>query len=108
MNNSRLTENSLVQEQVEDIKPMLRSRQEEIAKFIEAIDAISQSNYWKVIEPIFNNSLQSAVNQLCVEKDNQKRDVLQGEIKVLSRYANFKGLSEAYRLELKGIEQKLK
>ena len=108
MNNSQLTNNSLSEEQPADIKPMLRARQEEIAKIIEAVDSVSQSNYWKVIEGVFQASLNNAVNQICTEKDNQKRDYLQGKIEVLSKYADFKSFSEAYRLELKNIEQQLK
>ena len=109
MNNSLLTENSLSEQPQADIQPMLRSRQEEIAKIIEAIDSISQSAYWKFLEDkVFQTSLNSSVNQLCVEKDDRKVAVLQGKIEVLSKYADFKGFSEAYRLELKNIEQKLK
>ena len=109
MNNAKLTENSLSEEQPADIAPMLRSRQEEIAKIIEAINSISQSNHWKFLEEkVFAASLNSFVNQLCVEKDDRKVAVLQGKIEILSKYADFKGFSEAYRLELKNIEQKLK
>ena len=108
MNNANLIKDTLVEEPEADIQPMLRSRQEEIAKIVEAIDAISQSNYWKVIEEVFEASLNSAVNQICIEKDDRKVAVLQGKIEVLSKYADFKGFSEAYRLELKNIDQKLK
>ena len=109
MNNAKLTENSLSEEPQADIQPMLRARQEEIVKIIEAIDSISHSNHWKFLEAkVFQVSLNSSVNQLCIEKDNQIRDRLQGKIEVLSKYADFKGFSEAYRLELKNIEQKLK
>ena len=108
MNNSLLI-NSLSEEPQADIQPMLRARQEEIAKIIEAIDSISHSNHWKFLEEkVFQTSLNNSVNQLCVEKDNQQRDRLQGKIEVLSKYADFKGFSEVYRLELKNIEQKLK
>ena len=108
MNNAKLVENSLTEEPQADIKPMLRSRQEEIAKIIEAIDSISHSNHWKFLEvKVFQASLNSSVNQLCVEKDDRKVAVLQGKIEILSKYADFKGFSEAYRLELKSIEQKV-
>ena len=91
MNNSKLVENSLTEEPQADIKPMLRSRQEEIAKVIEAIDSISHSNHWKFLEvKVFQASLNSSVNQLCVEKDDRKVAVLQGKIEVLSKYADFK------------------
>ena len=109
MNNSKIIENSLSEEQPADIAPMLRTRQEEIAKIIEAINSISQSSYWKFLEEkVFAISLNSAVNQICIEKDDRKVAVLQGKIEVLSKYADFKGFSEAYRLELKNIELKLK
>lgn len=109
MNNAKLIENSLAEEEPADITPMLRERQQEIVKLIEAIDAIAQSNYWKFIEEkVFQGALQSSVNQLCVEKDSRQVAHLQGKIEVLSKYADFKGFSEAYRLELKNIEVKLK
>lgn len=109
MNNAKLIENSLSEEQLADIQPMLRARQEEIVKIIEAIDSISQSEYWKVLErKVFQVSLNSSVSQLCTEKDDRQVAKLQGKIEVLSKYADFKRFSEAYRLELKNIEQKLK
>ena len=109
MNNSKLTENTLSEEPQTDIKPMLHKRQEEVVKIIEAIDSISQSNYWKFLEKeLFQPVLNSSVNQICIEKDNQKRDYLQGKIEVLSKYADFKMFSETYRMELKKIEQQLK
>lgn len=109
MNNSKLIENSLEEEEPIDTAPMLRSRQEKIFRIIEAIDSIAQSSYWKFLEgELFLASLNSAVNQICIEKDDRKVATLQGEIKVLSKYADFKAFSEGYRLELKSIENKLK
>ena len=109
MNNAKLVENSLVEEQATDVTPMLRKRQEEVAQVVEAINSISQSSHWKVLEQkVFAPSLNSSVNQLCIEKDDRKVAVLQGKIEVLSKYADFKGFSEAYRLELKNIEKQLK
>lgn len=106
MNNAKLTQ-TLSEEQPADVTPMYRKRQEEIAQIIEAIDSISQSNYWKVIEAkVFQPSLDSSINQLCIEKDDRKVAVLQGKIEVLSKYIDFN--SESYRLELKGIAEKLK
>jgi len=109
MNNSKLTENTLSEEPEIDIKPMLRQRQEEIVKIIEAIDSICQSNYWRFLEKeVFQPVLDSSVNQICTEKDDRKVAQLQGKIEVLSKYADFKQFSEAYRLELKKIDQQLK
>ena len=109
MNNSKLIEDTLSQEEPADVKPMLRARQEKIAKIIEAIDALAQSDYWKLLEnEVFKGSLDSAVNQLCVEKDDRQVARLQGKIEVLSKYADFKGFSEAYRLELDRIRKQLK
>jgi len=110
MNNSKLieTENTLDETLSEEQKAILRARQEKNAKIIEAIDSISQSEYWKVLEDeVFKVSLDSAINQLCVEKDSRQVAWLQGKVEVLTKYANFKAFSEMYRLELKGIEKKL-
>lgn len=109
MNNAKLTENSLQEEEAVDTTPMLRSRQEKIAKIIEAIDSIANSNYWKFLQnEFFLGALDSAVNQICIEKDDRKIASLQGEIRILSKYADFKALSDAYRLELQHIERQLK
>ena len=109
MNNSKLIEDTLSQEEPADVKPMLRARQEKIARIIEAIDSLAQSDYWKLLEnEVFKGSLDSAVNQLCVEKDDRQVARLQGKIEVLSKYADFKGFSEAYRLELDRIRKQLK
>ena len=109
MNNSQLIENTLSEEEPVDVKPMLRTRQEKIAKIIEAIDNIAQSEYWNILErEVFKASLDSSVNQLCVEKDDRQVAWLQGKIEVLSKYADFKGFSEAYRLELDKIRKELK
>jgi len=109
MNNAQFTTNIFSEEPQADTAPMLRARQEKIAKIIEAIDSIAQSDYWKLLEnEVFRGSLDSAVNQLCVEKDTRQVAWLQGKIEVLSKYADFKGFSEAYRLELDRIRKQLK
>lgn len=108
MNNAKLTENTLSEEPEVDVKPMLRSRQQEIAALVEAIDAISQSQHWKLIESkVFQGSLAAAVNQVCIETDDRKVAHLQGKIEVLTKYADFKGFSEAYRMELEKIKKQL-
>ena len=109
MNNAKIIENTLSEEQPVDTSPMIRRRQEEIVKIIEAIDSISQSNHWKLLEDkVFANSLNSSVNQLCVEKDDRKIAQLQGKIEILSKYADFKRFSESYRMELEKLKQQLK
>ena len=108
MNNAQI-ENTLSEEPEVDVKPMLRARQEKIAQIIEAIDHLAQSDYWKLLEKeVFQGELESSVNQLCTEKDDKKIFTLQGKIEVLRKYADFKGFSEAYRLELKKIGERLK
>ena len=109
MNNAKLIENTLEEEQPADIAPMLMARKEEIAKIIEAIDAISHSEYWKLLErTVFQDSLNAAVNQICIEKEDRKVAYLQGKIEVLSKYADFKRFSEAYRMELEKIKKQLR
>ena len=109
MNNSKLIENFLEEENQIDNTPLLRKRLEELTEIIEAIDAVSQSNYYRLLEEkVFKDSLNSFVNQLCNEKDNQKVAWLQGAIAITSKYADFRKFSEAYRLELERIKQQLK
>lgn len=109
MNNSDLPDNLFKEEPKVDNKPFLMKRADELTDIIEAIDSISQSNYYKLLEEkVFADSLQSLVNQLVNEKDNQKRDWLQGAIAIMSKYADFRKFSEAFRLELKKVKEQLK
>ena len=109
MNNAKLTENILEEEQEVDKTPFLLERQKELIAIIEAVDSVNQSNYYKFLEgKVFQTSLSLLVNQLCNEKDNQKRDWLQGAIAILSKYSDFKKFSEAYRLELQQVRKQLK
>ena|SRR3990167_1501665 len=109
MNNSKLTEDVLAEEERVDSGAFLTKRAEELVEIIEAIDQISQSNYYRLLEEkVFQHSLNSLVNQLCNEKDNQKVAWLQGAIAIISKYADFRKFSEAYRLELDRIKQQLK
>lgn len=106
MNNSQIT---LTEEPVEDTSPMFRARQEKIAQIIYAIDSICQSEHWKLLEKeVFKPELDSAVNLLCTESDDRKVASLQGEIKVRSKYADFKKLSDMYRMRLQEVKEKLK
>ena len=109
MNNAKLTENFFDESDQVDNTPFLRKRLEELTEIIEAIDAVSQSNYYKLLEgKVFQGSLSSLINQLCNEKDSQKVSWLQGAINILSKYADFKKFSEAYRLELERTKEQLK
>ena len=109
MNNAKLTENFFEEENQVDNTPFLRKRLEELTEIIEAIDAVSQSNYYKLLEgKVFQDSLNSLVNQLCNEKDHQQVAWLQGAIAILSKYADFRKFSEAYRLELERTKEQLK
>lgn len=108
MNNGQI-QGPLEEEPQVDMSPMLRKRQEEIVSIIEALDHISQSQYWSFLEKnVFKPVLDSAVNQVCIEKDQKKVFHLQGKIEVLNRYADFKQFSDAYRMELKKIDSQLK
>ncbi len=109
MNNSQILDNVLEEKVEVSNVPLLRKRQEELTGIIEAIDSISQSNYYKLLEKkVFKGLLDSLVNQLCTEKDSQKVAELQGSISILSKYSDFKKFSETYRLELKRTKANLK
>lgn len=109
MNNAKLTESILSEEPKVNAKPFLMKRADELTEIIEAIDSISQSNYYKVLEEkVFADSLQSLVNQLINEKDTQKVAWLQGAIAIVSKYADFKKFSDSYRLELQKVKEQLK
>lgn len=109
MNNAKLTESVLEEEPRVDTKPFLMKRADELTEIIEAIDALSQSEYYKTLEKkVFEGSLQSSINMLLNEKDSQKVAWLQGAIAILSKYADVKKFSEAYRLELQKVKEQLK
>ena len=107
MNNSRLIENSLEEEQVVDIKPILREKASKLAEVIEALSALSQSSYWEVLrQHEFDGDLLSLAGQLEKEDHTVKIYRLQGEIRRAKKY-DLTSLLAQRRVELEAIKKKL-
>ena len=99
---------SLDEESRVDIKPMLRKRETELNGIIEAIEHISRSNYWKVLQnQVFNGILESLQRRMRNEKETIELFRLQGQIGWAEKYTDFNKLGDAYRNELTNIRKQL-
>ena len=106
MNNAFLNQETL-QEEEKDSSPLLRKRAEELGDIIEALQNISGSSYWKVLQKYeFDDTLQSLLVELGEEKDTVKIYRLQGEIKRAKKYVLEKILANR-RIELERIRKQL-
>lgn len=107
MNNSKMIENvSLEIDMPIDLKPMMRQRETELVEIIEALEHISGSQYWKVLEKMFNKDFESLQNRLRNEKNPTEIYRLQGKLAETEKFNLGKEL-QAYRLELQNIRNKL-
>ena len=108
MNNAKIASVNLGEEKEVDMSPWLRTREKELLEIIEAIQAISASNYWKVLErSIFSGLVETINKRLANEKDDKELYRLQGQMVWAMKYRDFGSLAEAFRNELTGIRVKL-
>ena len=108
MNNSRVIENILDDTQT-DMTPVFRRQETELIEIIEAIEAISQSRYWKVLQnKVFVGVLESLQRRLRSEKDSKELFRLQGQAVWAEKYCDFVKLADAYRKQLQNIKSNLK
>ena len=88
---------------------MYRKKATELTEIIEAIEAISQSNYWKLLqEKVFSGILESLQHRIRDEKDSKNLFRLQGQIVWAEKYSDFKKMAIAYRNQLENIKSKIK
>lgn len=107
MNNAMISRDKLGEIEI-DVKPMLRARETEIQRILEALENIKGSNYWKVLEEdIFSKELANLYHKIKVEKDPPEIYRLQGKLEWVEKYADFDKVISNYRLELQGIRKKL-
>lgn len=101
--------NAFVQEEPKiDRKPMLRQREQTLQETVEAIEAISQSNYWQVLKNnVFDGLVETLGRKLADEKEEIEIHRLQGQIAWARKFSNFKSLADAYRLELTNIRKQI-
>lgn len=113
MNNSFIAINSLELEEKVDITPNLRAEEEKLVKIIEAIESVANSPEWQILkELVFDGVVESLERQKSVETSRQPINVdkvhsLNGQLAWAKRYSNFTTLSEAYRLRLREVKEKL-
>ena len=110
MNNSKIAiENTLREETLVDYTPMYRKQATELTEIIEAIEAVSQSNYWKLLqEKVFSGVLESLQHRIRDEKDSKNLFRLQGQIIWAEKYSDFKKMATVYRNQLENIKSKIK
>lgn len=114
MNNSKLAiDDLLLEEKVLDTTPILRQRQTEVIKIIEALQSILNSEQWQVLkELVFNGLVDTLEKRLVSETIKKPLDVdeihrLNGQLIWAKRYADLNKLMEVYRLELTNLRSKL-
>lgn len=109
MNNSLVVETmSLEVEAPLNNAPQLRARSVELASIIEAIENVSASSYWKLLQDkVFNGVMESLQNRIRSEKNPTEIYRLQGQIGWAEKYSDLSKLSQAYRKELSNVKNKL-
>lgn len=105
MNLSKLTMDQVFNEPEIDNTKLLRGRETKLLEEIDALEHISQSSYWKLIEErIFKPELSLLERNLQEENDTQELFRLQGRVKEAKKYIDFSKLISIRRNELQGIK----
>ncbi len=110
MNNSKIAIDNVLMDEAEpvDVRPMLRQRETELVEVIEAIEKISSSNYWKVIQSkVFNPEFQKLQAQLINEKETIDLFRTQGKVSWMTNNLDLTKLLSSKRKELISIREKL-
>ena len=98
----------------EDVKVLLRERQAELVKIIEALAKLDNSKEWETLkELIFNKSLKAIERQIlnestAVKIDTDKLYRLQGEWAWAKQYNDINKFGENLKKQLEAIKLKLK
>ena len=112
MNNSKLIE-TLNDEEVLDLKPMLRQKETELVEIIQALNNLASSPDWKVLqEKIFDGVVETLKRQRDVEVEKKPLNgpiihSLNGQLAWAKKYSNLAHLADIYKLELSNIRSKL-
>lgn len=97
----------------EEQKELLRQREGELARIIEALKTIESSTEWSSLKTdVFDGVLDSLEGRLMSESkkpelNNPEMYRLQGQIQWAKKFANLAILTDSYRLELQRIRQQL-
>lgn len=113
MNNAKLAID-YVEEQFEAEKaPLIRQRQEEVVKIIEALESLVLNGNWKVLKILLFDGLVVALEaRLKLEASKKMIDVnelniLNGQLMWAKRYSDLNKLIDVYKLELTQLGDKL-
>ena len=113
MNNSYLASENLEENIVVDTTVLLRQRQQELLRIIDALGKIAATKEWgELRELIFDKQVQRLEKELQSESKTDellpsKIYRLQGKIEWAKRYSDFYKLAETYKIELNQITLKL-
>lgn len=114
MNNSLIIEDTPLEvENTFDKTPWLRQRESELISIIEAIERVADSPDWNILKnSIFSGleeSLEGKLNLEAKKDDPNKQELarLTGQLIWAKKYADFKKLSEVFRLELSNVKKQL-
>ena len=97
----------------EDTKVLLRERQTEIRKILEAIDELQQTKGWKTLqEVLFSKSLDAIERQLknealAVKVDTDKIYKLQGEWVWAKQFMDIPSFTKTLKAQLTELNRKL-
>ncbi len=115
MNNSKLAIESIplhIEDQVDNTE-ILRKRENELLKIIEALKGVEQSKDWSTLKiEIFDGLVNSLEKQLRDEAKKEDPDTLvlnrlAGQLKWAEKYSDLHKLENIFRVELQKIRQNL-
>ena len=117
MNNSKFAiDNTLEDKPQQDIKPILRQRESELVKVIEAMRRVSENEDWQYLKKtLFDKSVETLEQMILHEAKGEVRNNelyrLQGRLMEAKRH-DFENLAQAFKVELektrKTLEQNAK
>lgn len=113
MNNFKVAMENIFEEEIVDTAPILRQRQTELLKIVEAIGEVAKTDQWKVLkELIFDGVVEALEKRMKVESTKAELNSpeiyrLNGQLAWAKRYSDLNKLVEAYKIELNNITKKL-
>ena len=110
MNNSKIAIDSftLREEPEVDTLPMLREQATELAEIIEALDNVTSSNYWKLLQnKVWGGILSNLQSRMNKEKDPTEIYRYQGQIIWAEKYTDIEKLTDVYRKKLVNLKNKI-
>ena len=115
MNNSKiaLDNQDVITEKTFDKKPILRQKEGDLVKLIEAIERVAHTSDWQILRNfIFDDLTESLERRLNSESGKGELNQpeiyrLQGQLMLARKYSDFKKLADVYRSELSNVRQML-